>query len=936
MAREHATPASTQAKLTSVRPRKPQDGAETSVLLQRLESAPGSIRPADVLQLQRAIGNRATGRLLQAKLKLGPAGDVYEQEADRVAQQVVHASRQPDAQREGVDEEELQAKPLTDRISQLRRAYLASAGVQRAGMEEEELQAKRTFVASPQMPKVQRADLNGEELQAKPATDRISQVRRAYLTTAGVQRAGMEEDELQAAPNHGLEGGDVDTDVARSIQSAKGGGAPLHDGVRSSMEQGFGADFSGVRVHTGGQADALNRSLNARAFTTGNDIFFGKGQYNPGSSGGQELIAHELTHTVQQGAANPPRAQRKALQIQRFSDEDAKPGGHPNWNDETVRVTKSAAGQASGVFFPEDQQGEKIVVKPEYADNDVRPTTAAQMQLADLVLSQFGFTLPDSRIVRSGEGEFNEIVSVIGSDNPRRLDFGPKEGDPEGMFQQVRARLMAAKFLKIMTAAKGRSWEQAVESVQSQETADEFLAMLSANEFAFVRNMGKMVVADALIGNDDRASFNTSFKKFGMNMGNLMIGGDNSFILIDSDAGIGDLQEGIGKKKGGAFKTGKGDTVDLLNPLFDQPEVFAETLFTKHIRNAFHDQVSGKTLPQGFDLLAYFDQWTTQHLPTAIAAFRTGISDGLQQVSDLFGDKQRMGGLKNEAETHGEGEEQSLWATFKTRGKYLQSRSEGLGLNEALAQSGAYQEYKFGMQITPEVAPLNEGLLDINIPKNPKGLEKVSWKMGKRKGEHSQALAMKNQVRQSLESGRMSNRLRILEEDGSLTPSKLREALRNVQTILEEVQKDTKGTRSSRKLQFMADCYSLGIEIQKKHAEIHDHLLQLTGLIAVVNGGKEGKQIDLARERLNRLIDAPINAEMLQQAPQLGASAGRVQAALRKSSPNLANVLRDVTTGLQTISNELTGVYSSYKNSRKTRRRQIGRGRIGLDFNLDI
>ena len=286
---------------------KLQTGAHPAQILQRLESAPGSIRPADVLVLQRTIGNRATGRLLQTKLKLGPAGDKYEQEADRVAQQVVHASRQPDVQRADLDEEELQAKPLTDRVSQVRRAYLATAGVQRAGMEEEELQAKRTFAASPPLLNVQRADLDEEELQAKPLTDRISQVRRAYLATAGVQRAGMEEEELQAAAKHGLEGGDVDTDVARSIESAKGGGAPLHDGVRSTMEQALGADFSGVRVHAGGEADALNRSLDARAFTTGNDIFFGSGEYNPGSSGGQELIAHELTHTVQQGAAGAQR-----------------------------------------------------------------------------------------------------------------------------------------------------------------------------------------------------------------------------------------------------------------------------------------------------------------------------------------------------------------------------------------------------------------------------------------------------------------------------------------------------------------------------------------------------------------------------------------------------------------------------------------------------
>jgi hypothetical protein len=66
------------------------------------------------------------------------------------------------------------------------------------------------------------------------------------------------------------------------------------------MESSFGADFSGVRVHADAQSDTLNQSLNARAFTTGQDVFFRQGAYSPGSSGGRELLAHELTHVVQQ------------------------------------------------------------------------------------------------------------------------------------------------------------------------------------------------------------------------------------------------------------------------------------------------------------------------------------------------------------------------------------------------------------------------------------------------------------------------------------------------------------------------------------------------------------------------------------------------------------------------------------------------------------
>jgi hypothetical protein len=66
------------------------------------------------------------------------------------------------------------------------------------------------------------------------------------------------------------------------------------------MERAFEADFSGVKVHTDTEADIMNRQLNARAFTTGQDIFFREGEYSPSSGSGQKLIAHELTHVVQQ------------------------------------------------------------------------------------------------------------------------------------------------------------------------------------------------------------------------------------------------------------------------------------------------------------------------------------------------------------------------------------------------------------------------------------------------------------------------------------------------------------------------------------------------------------------------------------------------------------------------------------------------------------
>jgi hypothetical protein len=93
---------------------------------------------------------------------------------------------------------------------------------------------------------------------------------------------------------------ELDEGTAGRINHARGGGQSLDGAVQTQMSQSMGHDFSGVRVHTSSEADTLNQELSARAFTTGQDIFFKQGEYNPGSSGGQELLAHELTHVVQQ------------------------------------------------------------------------------------------------------------------------------------------------------------------------------------------------------------------------------------------------------------------------------------------------------------------------------------------------------------------------------------------------------------------------------------------------------------------------------------------------------------------------------------------------------------------------------------------------------------------------------------------------------------
>ncbi len=108
-------------------------------------------------------------------------------------------------------------------------------------------------------------------------------------------------------------GGELDGRLGARVQALHGG-EPLPPVVRREMEEGFGADFGSVRVHTGDEADALNRDMNALAFTHGAHIAFARGQYDPATRHGKRLLAHELTHTLQQGAvqAKPQGVQRMA------------------------------------------------------------------------------------------------------------------------------------------------------------------------------------------------------------------------------------------------------------------------------------------------------------------------------------------------------------------------------------------------------------------------------------------------------------------------------------------------------------------------------------------------------------------------------------------------------------------------------------------------
>ncbi|MEP7120317.1 MAG: DUF4157 domain-containing protein [Byssovorax sp.] len=168
-------------------------------------------------------------------------------------------------------------------------------------------------VSSPRDPAEREADATAARIMSASSPDVTSAPTRGL----GAPSLARFADSMRILRAHGAapsiarkgEGdGAVGPGVAAEIASAKSGGSPLPTSVQRFMEPRFGADFGKVRVHTGDRAAKLNRSVNAQAFTHGAHIFFGQDRFKPDTHEGKELIAHELTHTIQQGEAVQRRA----------------------------------------------------------------------------------------------------------------------------------------------------------------------------------------------------------------------------------------------------------------------------------------------------------------------------------------------------------------------------------------------------------------------------------------------------------------------------------------------------------------------------------------------------------------------------------------------------------------------------------------------------
>ncbi|ABQ06183.1 protein of unknown function [Flavobacterium johnsoniae] len=277
---------------------------------------------------------------IKAKLNIGKSNDKFEIEADRVADQVV-ANKQTaktesffspspvmqkklarDVQKQEEQNKDVQQKTaaqtitpvvqlkedliqnkLDSRITEKRETnpvFSASKTLIQHKLEDKILKKEETIQNKTEVKKTETASKN--ILSPKPLIQNKGEEENLQQKKEEEKQAKDDEKQLQKSPSGDASPSD-NSNLESKLNSSKGGGSPLSGKVKTEMESGIGADFSNVRIHNDSNAVQMNKQLGAQAFATGNNIYFNEGKYNPNSKDGKHLLAHELTHTVQQGAA---------------------------------------------------------------------------------------------------------------------------------------------------------------------------------------------------------------------------------------------------------------------------------------------------------------------------------------------------------------------------------------------------------------------------------------------------------------------------------------------------------------------------------------------------------------------------------------------------------------------------------------------------------
>src|SRR5579859_5115499 len=526
------------------------------------------------------------------------------------------------------------------------------------------------------------------KLLVGPAHDRFEQ--EADTLAARALKGGRPADEKDSSASSVQRSGagagfEAGPEIEGRLAALSGHGRPLPGELRTRMEQGLQADLGGVRVHTDPESFKLNRSLQAQAFTHGRDIYMGEGKYNPGSSQGQSLLAHELVHVVQQTGAGAQRQPEQetapgAQRVQRFP---ANVLTSPiNWGAQDFSIKLSSSGAMGGVNFlrslnPGPGEVASVVVK------GLVEGEGEQVQLGEKVLSTLGVNVPGSRQVPAGTPEFAQLAHAL--DYPL---------DEQGIAHTVNHRAIHT-FLVMQSLPAQSLGDMAVEATTEADIDQLVNVLIDTN---LLRTVGRMAVFDTAIGNFDRITSE------GLNFGNIMVSDPEAhatlqFWAIDTAANLPKLEGQIIDRvtTRGGFDENSRANPGLLKKLMDHGPAELGARFvdglSMHMMNTQSSKVMNaeseaeqnevmKDSPRVQQLAMYLSGSLAAVRNEMIALITEGYNTGVERLVTLMSSANKGG--QDREEIKAEAQLEGSWETLKAHTRYLELRARQ-GLDHATA-----------------------------------------------------------------------------------------------------------------------------------------------------------------------------------------------------------------------------------------------------------
>lgn len=468
---------------------------------------------------------------------------------------------------------------------------------------------------------------------ADPAEARADEMAERARTVAVDYRHGSIRRSPAGGSSAAVDGIGLRTDA---LDRASGGAQPLAAVQREHLESAYDTSLDDVRVHTGAAAGRLAAGIGASAFTRGNDIYFGAGEYRPDTDRGAHVLAHEVAHTLESSSSGGG-----GESVRRFPAM-ALTSPVP-WKNLTASVFRPGEGVSGGVYIlsSKDKNGQikKVVAKPVFSGkNGIGATESPEAAVfGDRALRQlFGINTPESRFASKGSAEYADLLSLCAPYAPAKVAY--TLGPPE---VHAVPGLNEADAFVIMGAVDGSSLGGLSE--KSATDANSFdLLQRTLFDPAILEQFGKLAIADIVLGNGDRVSLGKT------NLGNVMVSSANGKLDLWAIDTLAQLPKYLPSlySRGVDYGMNKSSADDIKNgPVAVLDEVF----------KAVADRIKGGVDPRVADSPnaphTVLQQRYSRDKQIVLGYFTQGWNAALQQAAMLSaGAAPRKAGAKDELE----------------------------------------------------------------------------------------------------------------------------------------------------------------------------------------------------------------------------------------------------------------------------------------------